>query len=37
MTSGGEEISAHARLLQMLSQVEDESLQGAVEEELKKG
>jgi hypothetical protein len=36
MTSGGEEISIHARLLQMLSQVKDESLQREMEEKLKK-
>jgi hypothetical protein len=35
--SGDEEISVHARLLQILSQVEDESLQREIEEELKKG
>ena len=36
MNSGGEEISVHARLLQMLSQVEDEALQKEIEEELKR-
>lgn len=36
MTSGGEEISIHARLLQMLSQVKGESLQREMEEKLKK-
>jgi hypothetical protein len=36
MNSGGEEISTRARLLCMLSQLEDESLQKEIEEELKK-
>lgn len=35
-TDEGEEISIHARLLQVLSQVEDEALQKEIEEELKK-
>jgi len=35
ITSGGEEISVHARLLQMLSQVKDEALQKEIEEQLK--
>jgi len=37
ITSNGEEISMHARLLQMLSQVEDETLQKEIEQELRKG
>jgi hypothetical protein len=32
----GEEISIHGKLLQMISQVEDEALQKEIEEELKK-
>lgn len=35
--SGDEEISIHARLLQMLSQVKDETLRREIEEELEKG
>jgi hypothetical protein len=34
--SGDEEISIHTKLLQMLSQVEDEALRREIEEELKK-